>query len=167
MSHPISRLTGGALALTGAVLAISAVAVVLLFSSGGAAAATRPSANTLARTTISARHTSVGTVLVGPGGKTVYAFSRDHLREDSCAAVKGCLTVWPLLTTHGSVSAGPGVKRSLLSTITVHGTHQITYAGHPLYGYENNGGPGDTSYVGISQFGGSWPAVSPSGSLVR
>jgi uncharacterized protein YbcI len=36
-----------------------------------------------------------------------------------CAAVSGCLSVWPILAAHGSARVGAGVTSSLLGTTTV------------------------------------------------
>jgi hypothetical protein len=42
-----------------------------------------------------------------------------------------------------------------------------SYAGHPLYTYSGDSGPGETSYVGAKQFGGTWYAINASGNTVR
>jgi hypothetical protein len=42
-----------------------------------------------------------------------------------------------------------------------------TYAGHPLYTYSADSGPGKTSYVGAKQFGGTWYAINASGGTVK
>jgi predicted lipoprotein with Yx(FWY)xxD motif len=64
----------------------------------------------------------------------------------------------------GKVRGMAGVKASLLSTTS---GHQVTYAGHPLYTYSGDSGPGDTSYVGAKSFGGTWYAINASGGTVR
>ena len=171
MSRLSDQLTGWALAATGAVLAIAAVATVILLSplspTAGAQTMSLRAVASSASTTVSARHTSIGTILVGPGGRTVYAYSRDSRNHDVCASVRGCLKTWPLLTVTGQLRAGNGVSRSRLSTIRVNGNRQVTYAGHPLYMFADDGGPAETSYVGTTLNGGSWPAVSPSGALIK
>jgi hypothetical protein len=47
------------------------------------------------------------------------------------------------------------------------GSEQVTYAGHALYLYSADRGPGETSYVGERAFGGIWYAISSSGGTVR
>ena len=60
------------------------------------------------------------------------------------------------------------MRRSLLGTIKLpNGARQVTYAGHPLYTYIGDSGPGDTSYVGVSQFGGRWFALTAAGHIVK
>lgn len=114
------------------------------------------------------RHTALGNILVNGQGLTVFAFTRDSRNHDNCVNIGGCTGIWPLVTTSGTPRLGAGVRRSLVRTITLaSGAHQLTYAGHPLYTYIGASGPGDTSYVGLSQFGGTWFALSASGRIVR
>jgi predicted lipoprotein with Yx(FWY)xxD motif len=115
---------------------------------------------------ISLRKTHLGMLLVNSHGFTLYAFSRDSRNVDRCVSMSGCTSVWPLVRTGARPIAGPGVRRSLLGTIKVHGSLQVTYAGHPLYTYSNDPGPGSTSYVGKSQFKGVWRGVRASGATV-
>jgi len=75
--------------------------------------------------------------------------------------------VWPALIS-SKPTAGPGVKSSLLGTVKLtNGQRQVTYAGHPLYGYVADDAPGDTDYIGVSQFGGAWDALTASGGIVK
>ena len=112
--------------------------------------------------------TSLGSILANSRGFTLYMFTRDHGDHDSCVGVPGCTALWPVLVARGRSIAGPGVKRSLLGSIKLKsGMRQVTYAGHPLYTYSADSGPRSTSYVGISQFGGAWYALSASGAIVK
>ena len=177
MPRSSNLVIGWALAATGATLAIAAVASVILLSSPGPAAAGPPGSHAQpqqrhavpasASATISLRATKLGKILVAPNGHTLYAFTRDGRNQDRCAMVSGCTGVWPIMATHGTVSAGRGVNASLLGTIKVGRVSQVTYAGHPLYTYTEDSGSGDTAYVGVSQFGGAWPAVSSTGRLIK
>jgi predicted lipoprotein with Yx(FWY)xxD motif len=117
--------------------------------------------------TLQLRHTTLGNILVNRGGHTVFVFTRDSRNHDRCAAIAGCTGIWPLVSTSGTPTLGPGVKRSLVGTIKVAGTRQLTYAGHPLYTYIGDAGPGDTSYAGQSQFGGKWFALNAAGHVVK
>jgi predicted lipoprotein with Yx(FWY)xxD motif len=117
---------------------------------------------------VQSRHTSLGTVLVTGSGFTLYRFTRDPRNKDTCAKVSKCPANWPALRTSGTPIAGPGVKRSLLSSIALAGGgRQVTYAGHPLYTYAAASEPAETVYAGAMQFGGTWDAVSLSGNLVK
>ncbi len=156
------------LVVTAAVLAAAVAVVVVLLTSSSSSTPRRPAAapSAAVSTTIAARHTRLGTILVSSGGETLYAFSRDRRGHDACAGIRGCLTAWPLVAARGHVTAGRGVRASLLSTIVVAGQRQVTYAGHPLYNWVDNGAPGDVSYVGARSSGGTWPAVTAAGRLV-
>jgi predicted lipoprotein with Yx(FWY)xxD motif len=144
------------------IVVLAAVSILALAAGGGLASAnSRPAKLKL-------RNTRVGKILVNGAGFTLYAFSRDKPRKDECVSIKICISVWPALTTSGRPIAGPGVKRSLIGTITVpHVGRQITYAGHPLYLYVGDTGPGQTSYVGAFQLGGRWSALAAGGRLVN
>lgn len=114
------------------------------------------------------RHTSLGNILVTSSGFTLYEFTRDRAGTDTCVHISECAGTWPPLQTSGRPTAGPGVKASLLSTTRLSGGRtQVTYAGHPLYRYSADSGPGETSYVGESVFGGRWYALSASGGAVK
>lgn len=144
------------ISLLAAVLAVAAVVPAGIAGASGG------------RATLKLRNTSLGKILVNGGGSTLYAFTRDGHNVDNCVMVNGCSSVWPALTTKGKPTAGPGIKSSLIGTITLKGgKKQVTYAGHPLYTYSNGGGPGDTSYVNFSEFGGNWPAVNAAGHEVK
>ena len=123
-----------------------------------------PTAHSSRAATVQLRHTSLGNILVSSSGRTLYEFTRDHANKNSCVTISGCSEVWPSLKASGRPTAGSGIKASLLSTT---GGHQVTYAGHPLYTYSGDSGPGKTSYVGFKSFGGTWYALSASGANVK
>ncbi len=117
---------------------------------------------------IQLRHTSHGKVLVDASGFTVFRFSKDTGKKDTCVTTSECSTTWPALTTGGQPTAGPGVSASQLSTIKLpNGQRQVTYAGHPLYRYALASERGETSYIGVRQFGGIWSAVGATGATVK
>jgi predicted lipoprotein with Yx(FWY)xxD motif len=145
---------------------------VLLSATGLSAVASAQSARPMAKATrvarVGLRHTGIGTILVSSSGRTLYEFTRDRTRTNSCVKIGGCPEIWPALKTSGKPTAGPGVRASLLSTITLpSGAKQVTYAGHALYLYSGDSGPGETSYVGVRAFGGSWYAINSSGHTVK
>jgi predicted lipoprotein with Yx(FWY)xxD motif len=147
-----------------------ALALVGAISASALAGAQRdaPIAHAARAASVELHNTSLGKILVDAQGFTLYEFTRDSRNKDTCVKVSGCSTVWPPLTTHGNPTAGAGVKASLLSTIKLPGgTRQVTYAGHPLYGYAEATERAETSYVGVSHFGGKWEAVNAAGSAVR
>ena len=163
--HPHSPRTvrNLATALASAIAVTSAVATIL-----APAAPAAPVAQSSRAQKVLLRHTSLGTVLVDSSGFTLYRFSKDTGRQNTCATTSECSTTWPSLTSSGTPTAGPGVKSSLLSTITLRGgVRQVTYAGHPLYRYAAATERGETDYAGVRQFGGTWSAVSASGGNIK
>jgi predicted lipoprotein with Yx(FWY)xxD motif len=149
------------------------LAAVLATATGASAVASAaqsnpPTARAGAAAKVQLRHTSLGSILVSSSGRTLYEFTRDHTNANSCVRISGCSGTWPALQTSGRPTAGPGVHSSLLSTIRLSGGRtQVTYAGHPLYLYSGDSGPGETSYVGESAFGGRWYAINASGHTVK
>ena len=148
------------------------MSAVLACIAGASAVSSAQSATTNARqarsATVQVHRTSLGKILVDASGFTVYEFTRDSRNRDTCVKVSGCSAVWPALTVSGAPTAGAGVRSSLLSTIRLPGgARQVTYAGHPLYTYAEATERAETSYVGVSHFGGSWDALNASGSTIR
>ena len=122
-------------------------------------------------TTVEAKSVSgVGTVLVAGNGRTLYLLTADSPGKSTCTA-SACTGVWPpLLLPAGASSpkAGTGATASLLGTATGSGgATQVTYKGWPLYMYSGDSGAGQANGEGISSFGGTWYAVSPSGQPVK
>jgi len=151
--------------IVGAAATAVVTAVVFATIAGPVAATTAHAART---EKLQLRRTSLGKVLVDSGGFTVFRFSKDTGKRNTCLTTSECSTTWPALTTSGTPTAGPGVRASLLSTIRLpSGVRQVTYAGHPLYRYAVASERGETSYAGVRQFGGVWYAVSASGANVR
>ncbi|MEZ5123765.1 MAG: hypothetical protein R2736_19705 [Solirubrobacterales bacterium] len=77
-----------------------------------------------------------------------------------------CAEAWPPVLTDGEPRAGSGAGARLLGTTRRHdGTTQVTYAGRPLYYYVDDP-PGQLLCHNVSEFGGLWLAVRPSGDAV-
>jgi predicted lipoprotein with Yx(FWY)xxD motif len=114
---------------------------------------------------VAVRSTSLGRILVDGRGMTLYLFERDKGPMSTCSGQ--CAQLWPPLTTDGAPQAGSGVAASKLGTSKrSDGTMQVTYNGHPLYGYVSDQQPGDTTGQGLDFFGGEWFVLSPKGDAV-
>jgi predicted lipoprotein with Yx(FWY)xxD motif len=156
------------IALTAALASMTGVLAIASAQAGTSPAQASTPAHASRATEVVLRHTHLGAVLADASGFTLYEFTRDRGDSDSCAKVSGCLHVWPALQSSGKPKAGSGMRASLLSTIKLSGgASQVTYAGHPLYLYSGDSAPGDTSYVGVSEFGGSWYAIDAAGGAVK
>ena len=104
----------------------------------------------------------LGQVIVDSKGRTLYDFHKDKGKTSSCYG--GCAAAWPPLLTNGSPKATGGAKSSLLGTTKrKDGTTQVTYKGHPLYGFVEDKKPGEANGNGLTAFGGLWLALHPNG----
>jgi len=138
-------------------------------------------------TVITTRQGPFGTIVVVGSGKfagyTVYRFSGDGSPADACTATvvknlpggpSSCTgspgdkqAEWPAVTTEGAPVAGAGINKSLLGAVKRPGIgDQVTYAGYPLYLFDNS--PGAVTGEGWDEPGlppwhGVWWLVSPSG----
>jgi predicted lipoprotein with Yx(FWY)xxD motif len=148
--------------LLGAVL----TAMLTASAADAGAQAPAPSARSARGATVQLRRTRLGTILVNSSGRTLYVFTRDRSGSDRCITISSCPQAWPVLQTTVKPTAGAGVKQSLLSTITIDGAKQVTYAGHALYLYSGDSGAGETDYVGARQFGGAWDALNAAAHLI-
>jgi predicted lipoprotein with Yx(FWY)xxD motif len=109
---------------------------------------------------VGTRSTSLGTILVGTNGHTLYLDTNDTKNKSTCTG--GCASVWPALTTSGKPMAKGSAKASDLGTITTAGKKQVTYKGHPLYYFASDSAAGKTT--GQAQNG--FYVVSPSGASI-
>ena len=132
-------------------------------SSGTSTATAKPDGGSSA--TVSVANTGLGKILVDSQGRTLYLFQKDSGTKSTCSG--GCATAWPPLRSSGKPTAGGGAKASLLGTTPrSDGQPQVTYNGHPLYGYQGDTKAGDTNGQGINGFGALWYVLSPAGSEI-
>jgi predicted lipoprotein with Yx(FWY)xxD motif len=149
---------------TPAVLAVAVTALLTLSACGGnSTTASDTAARANAGSSAAGLHTastSLGTVLVDSSGRTVYVLSTDGPNRSTCST--SCLQLWPAVAPGGHA----GVTAKVGSTATQSGTMTATVAGHPVYTFSGDQGPGDVNGEGLQDFGGVWYAVSPSGTAV-
>jgi len=130
--------------------------------SSGAAAGSGPPARPVA---IDSRVISgVGDVLVTTKGYALYMFQPDSQRQVTCTGL--CAATWPpvKIAPGATLSAGPGVRSSLLSTDKdPAGGTVVTYNGWPLYTYSGDVQPGQITGQAIDLNGGDWYLMRPSG----
>jgi predicted lipoprotein with Yx(FWY)xxD motif len=116
-------------------------------------------------TTISARASALGQILVDGSGRTLYLFEADKGRTSTC--YDACAGIWPPVVTSAAPVAGPGVNQALLATTTrKDGSLEVVYNGHPLYYFAPDKQTGQTTGQGISSFGADWYVLSPAGTKV-
>ena len=140
-----------------------ALAVLLATSLIAAASSAASSTNAATLTAHSSRY---GKILFDSRGRVLYLFARDRGGRSSCYGA--CAKAWPPFLTKGAPKALAGVSAKLLGTTQrSNGTLQVTYAKHPLYYFSEDTKPGQIKCQNVSNFGGLWLVVTPSGRAVR
>jgi predicted lipoprotein with Yx(FWY)xxD motif len=112
----------------------------------------KPTPKPTAKLTVKSGSTSLGTVLVGSDGLTLYFHAGDSSTHSTCTG--SCASNWPpLLVKAGTtVSGGSGVHGAFATFKRSDGTTQVTYKGHPLYAFTGDYSPGDATGQGIGGF---------------
>jgi len=139
-------------------LAVVATIAVSAAAALGAAASTAPTIRT-------ANNASLGTIVVGSTGLTLYHYADDHGTVVRCTGK--CATLWPPVVVRASARpvAGPGVNAAKLGTVKrPDGTVQVTYNGYALYRFSGDTHAGQANGQGLEK---EWYAVAPTGSLVK
>ncbi len=164
----------------------AALAAIAMGSAAAAPAAPAAAAGAKHGTVISVYSGPYGRMLVVGSGKykgySLYAITSDYARHYGCTTkimtvlgYHGSCTgpsddshaEWPAITTVGNPVAGPGVSQSWLGKVyRPHVGWQVTYAGHPLYLFDNR--PHKVTGQGFDEpslppWHGVWWVVSPSG----
>ena len=115
---------------------------------------------------VATKTNSLGTFLVDGKGRALYLWNADHGSMSACNGE--CATDWPPLTAAGTPTAGGQAKSALLGTTKrSDGSREVTYAGHPLYYFAGDSGPGQTSGQGSDSFGSPWWVVAPGGKAIQ
>jgi len=115
---------------------------------------------------VTAGSSSYGRILFDARGFVLYAFTRDARGPSRCGG--DCANAWPPYVVSSRPAAGSGAKPSLIGTTRrTDGRLQATYGGRPLYYYAGDRKRGEIRCQNISEFGGLWLVVRPSGALVR
>lgn len=134
--------------------------------SRGATATQTPAASGSTAAKVRVARTDIGHILTDGEGRTLYLFEKDTGTKSTC--FDACATGWPPLTTKGTPTAVSGGRMGELGTTTrPDGVEQVTYAGHPLYYFQGDKQPGQTTGEGLKAFGAEWYALSASGKKVE
>lgn len=112
-------------------------------------------------TVITTGDSEFGVMLFDGSRQALYLFDREQSGVPDC--YDECAAAWPPVLTDGAPQAGGDADPGLLgSTPRRDGTMQVTYAGHPLYAYANEG-PGEVLCHDVFLNGGTWYVVTPEG----
>jgi predicted lipoprotein with Yx(FWY)xxD motif len=105
-----------------------------------------------------------GQILIDSDGRTLYSFDKETTDRSECFGA--CAEAWPPFYTEGEPRAGKGVDQRLLGTTDHEGRDLVTYNGHPLYYYVNEG-PNEVLCQNVEEFGGLWLVVEPGGDPIQ
>ena len=141
------------------------LSVVLALAAGSASSAALASSYG-ARSTLTTGPSSYGRVLFDGRGFVLYAFTRDPRGKSVCTGA--CAKAWPPYIVKTRPRAASGVKARLLGTTRrADGRLQVTYAGRALYYDVGDRSKGQILCQNVTEFGGVWRVIRPSGTLVR
>jgi predicted lipoprotein with Yx(FWY)xxD motif len=116
-------------------------------------------------TTIEVADSQYGSILFDSDQQAIYLFDKETSDTSECYG--DCAAAWPPVLTDGAPQSGKGIDAKLLGTTERDdGSTQVTYAGHPLYYYVDDG-PGQVLCHNVEEFGGLWLVVDPSGEAVQ
>jgi len=111
----------------------------------------------------------LGTVVVDGRGRTVYVLTADGTTSLPCTDDSGCTKAWPDISLPDGAmapAAGQGVQASMLGSKQENDEAYATYNDWLLYEFAGDSAPGQANGEGIKSFGGTWYALTPSGTLV-
>lgn len=112
-------------------------------------------------TVVTTGDSEFGVMLFDDRGQAIYLFDRERTSTPGC--YDQCAAAWPPVITEGAPQAGGAADPALLGTTQrTDGSVQVTYAGHPLYFYANEG-PGEVLCHNVFLNGGLWFVVTPEG----
>jgi predicted lipoprotein with Yx(FWY)xxD motif len=150
-----------------------AVGVVVLGGCGsdddgnaGAAGESSPEASSSApaeEPVLAAADSDLGEIVVDGEGMTVYVFDKDTPGSGTSACTGGCLEAWPAVVADSDSPTVEGVSGEVGTITRDDGTLQVTLEGYPLYLWQDDTAPGDTTGQGVQ---GVWWVVTPDGTKV-
>jgi predicted lipoprotein with Yx(FWY)xxD motif len=115
-------------------------------------------------TEIVAADSQYGSILFDSEQRAIYLFDKETSEKSECYGA--CAEAWPPVLTDGDPAAGEGIDAKLLGTTERDdGSTQVTYNGRPLYYYIDDP-RGQVLCHNVSEFGGLWLVLDPSGEAV-
>jgi predicted lipoprotein with Yx(FWY)xxD motif len=102
--------------------------------------------------------TSIGKVLTGEDGMTLYTYKPDSNERSTCTG--SCAENWPPFSIESSdvLEIGKDVPGKITTFVRADGTTQLAYDGAPLYYFGGDSAAGDTFGQGVD---GVWSVAAP------
>jgi predicted lipoprotein with Yx(FWY)xxD motif len=151
-------------------VAIALVLVFALAACGTPAATPAPTAKPAAPAAAApveaminvATNATLGKILVGNNGMTLYIFTTDAPDKSNCTGQ--CLVAWPPLLTLGKPVLGAGVDASMVGKVQLaDGTWIVSYNHMPLYYFIKDKAAGDVLGQKVA---GTWFVLGPDGKAI-
>jgi len=116
-----------------------------------------------ASVSVKAATSPLGQILVGPDGRTLYAFTNDTDAKSTCTGT--CAEAWPPAVVAANWTVAPGLDSGIFSTVARgDGTEQLTAGQFPLYYFSGDARPGDVNGQGS---GNVWFVVDTKAQVVK
>jgi predicted lipoprotein with Yx(FWY)xxD motif len=142
-----------------------AIAVLAFGALAAATAAFLPAASGRTSPAVVVKSSAFGRILFDGRGFVLYGFTRDQRGKSVCSGA--CAKAWPPYIVKSRPHAGIGVRAARIGAAKrADGSLQATYAGRPLYYYVGDKKPGQILCQNVTEFGGVWRVVRPTGRLV-
>src|SRR3989344_4552509 len=94
---------------------------------------------------------TLGDYLVAANGMTLYLYTKDTQNTSNCSGE--CLVKWPAYSSSssGPFTVGAGVTGLVATIARADGSLQLTYKGVPLYFWQGDAKPGDTTGQNVGE----------------
>jgi predicted lipoprotein with Yx(FWY)xxD motif len=107
--------------------------------------------------------TDLGNIVVDGKGMTVYMFDKDTKGSGKSNCSGECLTAWPPVVAESDSPTVDGVTGEVGTITRDDGTKQVTLDGWPLYYWQGDKAPGDTTGQAVQ---GVWWVLTADGAKV-
>jgi predicted lipoprotein with Yx(FWY)xxD motif len=149
------------------VILLVLVVMAMLFLAGCTQKAATPPATTLptsplpaalSAVTIGTANSTLGTVITGAGGMTLYYFTKDTIGSDTSACTGTCADTWPAFSADTIQVSAPLPRADFDVHTQADGKKQIWFNGLRLYYYKGDSKPGDVNGEKVNNV---WVAATP------
>jgi predicted lipoprotein with Yx(FWY)xxD motif/predicted small secreted protein len=132
-------------------------------SSSAAGSSSAGSSSASAAALLTTADSDLGPIVVDSAGMTVYMFDKDTQGSGASSCSGQCLVAWPPVVAGSATPQVEGVTGAVGTITRDDGTVQATLDGWPLYYWQNDKAPGDTTGQGVQ---GVWWVLTPDGARV-
>lgn len=108
--------------------------------------------------TIGTANSTLGTVITGAGGMTLYYFTKDAVDSDTSACTGTCADTWPAFSADTLQVSAPLSKADFGIYTQADGKKQVRTNGLRLYYYKGDSKPGDVNGENVNKL---WFAATP------